>query len=845
MTNHAPPPSSSPRDPHSPARRGKLRLFPLPALLVLGLFSCRELASGGLSGPAPASDDPGVNHYAGNPDVGRVGFSYDGADQSWSDPGALGDADASPAAPGSGSVPLSALPWASADNGWGPPERDQSNGELLSGDGAALTLNGKVFPSGLGVHAPSRLVYAPGGSCGRFRALVGLDDEVRSLGTVSFQVWADGVRLWDSGRMTGLSPAASVDLNVAGRKEVQLVVTDGGDGNLYDHADWAGATLDGCGGQNAAVTPASIPSNPAPPGTTPGGPGVKVSAPGKAAAQPASASVRVPDTNYPVPGDALVVSPSGSDGAAGSVAAPLRTLSRALALARERPGVTIVMRGGNYRESPGTFSSRVTIQPYPHEQVWMKGSTVVSGWRPDGKTWVRDNWSSSLCQTCFPRLSVNASAPLAGSPDMVFVDGQQLRQVGTRRAVRADSFYLDPGAKQLVIGTNPGNRVLEAAVSPQALVPIANASGSVIRGIGFAQYGSYASPGSNMAMVSLNTPGIILENDVFLNSASRGLAINESSGTSVRRTLFLNNGLLGLSVWRSNGLRLEDSVFLNNNRENFVRGSDTAEASGAKIVSSRDVTVRGSIFRNNRGSGLWFDIACQHLLVRNNTLQDNASNGVSLELCNDAVVFSNLIVNNGGAGLSVSNTNAVQIYNNTFVNNGTNLSVTDDNRVSSDFSQIRQGMSWVTGDVHFVNNISAGVRDPSQAQVMVRDFNSVPLKSADEMLSESNFNAYLRVNPSERYLVEWWKNASGRERYFQDLNEYRSSTGREGRSLFFEGAKYRGAEGNPFFVDPAGDYRLKAGSPALNAGTSLPAALGTRLELDGSRMSLGALSWPR
>ena len=54
-------------------------------------------------------------------------------------------------------VYLSNLTWTSAINGWGPAEKDESNGESLSGDGTTITLNGQTYTKGLGVHAYPRL----------------------------------------------------------------------------------------------------------------------------------------------------------------------------------------------------------------------------------------------------------------------------------------------------------------------------------------------------------------------------------------------------------------------------------------------------------------------------------------------------------------------------------------------------------------------------------------------------------------------------------------------------------------------------------------------------------------
>jgi hypothetical protein len=58
-----------------------------------------------------------------------------------------------------------------------------------------------------------------------------------------FQVWADGTKIFDSGTMTGSTATKNVNVNVAGKKELKLIVTDGGNGNTWDHADWANARV--------------------------------------------------------------------------------------------------------------------------------------------------------------------------------------------------------------------------------------------------------------------------------------------------------------------------------------------------------------------------------------------------------------------------------------------------------------------------------------------------------------------------------------------------------------------------------------------------------------------------
>ena len=138
---------------------------------------------------------------------------------------------------------LSDLAWESATNGWGDVELDMSNGEELSGDGNLLTLNGFTYRKGLGVHSDSEVVYALNGNYTTFTADIGVDDEVGSNGSVVFQVWADGIQLFDSGVMTGDSATQSVEVDVADRQNLELRVTNAGDGFALDHANWADARL--------------------------------------------------------------------------------------------------------------------------------------------------------------------------------------------------------------------------------------------------------------------------------------------------------------------------------------------------------------------------------------------------------------------------------------------------------------------------------------------------------------------------------------------------------------------------------------------------------------------------
>jgi chitodextrinase/glucose/arabinose dehydrogenase len=170
---------------------------------------------------------------------------------------------------GGGCVPtttyVSDLPWTSMVNGWGDVERDRSNGEMGNADGRTLTIRGQTYSKGLGVHALSRVVYALNGNWNRFRATVGVDDEVspQSRASIIFEVRAGENLLYRSDTLRRASAPVQVDIDVTNQPQLVLIVTDAGDGADSDHGDWADARLERtCGSTPPPVADTQAPSVP-------------------------------------------------------------------------------------------------------------------------------------------------------------------------------------------------------------------------------------------------------------------------------------------------------------------------------------------------------------------------------------------------------------------------------------------------------------------------------------------------------------------------------------------------------------------------------------------------------
>ncbi|MFE5207107.1 sulfatase-like hydrolase/transferase [Streptomyces sp. NPDC056600] len=153
---------------------------------------------------------------------------------------------ATPPPPPTADAYLSDLPWLSAANGWGPVERDTSNGKKAAGDGTPISFGGVTYAKGLGVHAPSEIVYHLGGNASRFTSVVGIDDfsaRQSAAGGTSAEVWGDGVRLYDSGLLTAAGGPRPVDVDVTGVRLLRLVVRNANSSTSYDHTSWAAAHL--------------------------------------------------------------------------------------------------------------------------------------------------------------------------------------------------------------------------------------------------------------------------------------------------------------------------------------------------------------------------------------------------------------------------------------------------------------------------------------------------------------------------------------------------------------------------------------------------------------------------
>ncbi|MGY1741291.1 MULTISPECIES: right-handed parallel beta-helix repeat-containing protein [unclassified Blastococcus] len=547
------------------------------------------------------------------------------------------------------------------------------------------------------------------------------------------------------------------------------------------------------------------------------------------AARPAAAAGAAPPGSRedPVPGDALHVAPSGDDAAAGGPGDPFRTVARAVEAAPD--GATIVLEAGTYHERVTLPEDRaLTLQPAPGAEVWFDGTREVTGWVADGAAWRLDGWtvefdSSPTYEQGAPDGTekgftfVDPAFPLAAHPDMVFVDGVPQRQVASRAEVGPGTFAVDDARDRLWLGTDPTGRAVRASDLDVALTVLG--AGSTVRGLGFR---GYATSVPQKGTVRVTARGATLEDVVVRDNATQGVFVGgrgQGEDVVVRDVTVEGNGLIGLESSYADGLLVDGLRAVGNNTERF---NAAPVSGGAKLGRARGLTVRDSLFADNRGTGLWFDESVYGATVTGNDVLGNTANGIAYEISSAAVLADNLVAGNGRTGVKINNAAGVEVWNNTVVGNGERpLWVVQDERLAEDLDlpghDPRQDLpdpsvTWVLGPVTVGDNVIGG--GPGAACLVCGQDGALRRTAAEIGLTLTG-NAYLVAGPGDPAAVVTWPEGAAAPVPYPRLAEFRAATGQEASGAEFPPSALAGTAPAPVLV--AAQERVAVGLPAAVA----------------------------
>ncbi len=520
------------------------------------------------------------------------------------------------------------------------------------------------------------------------------------------------------------------------------------------------------------------------------------------------------DTNFPIPTGALYVANGGSDTNPGTLAAPFATIHKAIAAAPA--GGTIVVRGGTYRESLGSIGKPLTIQAYPHEQPWVKGSVVVSSFTPVANGWSTP-FTTPMCDNCYPAQALASDHPAAGLPEQVFVDGAPLQQVTSAGALTTGTFYVDRANGQIILNDDPTGHTVEVTVLASAFSIGTKGSGSIIRGLGFEHWATVYQNGTNVAAM-ISGSNVTIDNDTFAWSSSRGLGIYGSNDV-VTNSHFVDNGMNGVTGNKIGGLDFENNEVAFSNYEHWdITPSPFAQIGGVKLTGAANTVMRGNDFHDNYSNGLWFDCQSHGQTIIDNTVENNAGHGIAVEISANSIIAGNVIAENGRDGLKISGSNNVEVWNNTSVDNGwAQIGVYEDPR--HDPTNIA---TEDTTNVRIANNIFEAGPNSTKYVLYNLDISHPKHLTFTQMVSADDHNDWGRaVTTSPKYEFST-QAALDKTGHYLTLAAMVAGSGREQASTSTDGLSLQS-----IFTDPDhGDYSVQPTVLAqLSAPATLPAAV--------------------
>jgi len=508
-----------------------------------------------------------------------------------------------------------------------------------------------------------------------------------------------------------------------------------------------------------------------------------------------------------------------------------RTISEAAA--RVAAGDTVVIHGGTYREhvvveASGTAEQPIRFVAAPGERAVVTGADLLTEWETvDAQQHIyRAPWPHDFLWRSSRTHLGDDFHVLIGRAEQVIVNGYLLHQVLRREQLSRGSFYVDLEAKQLYLwgaaAEAMGPRVrVEASVRPT----IWESRGEHIhlRGLRFRYAANHAQRGA--ARFAGNSG--VVEDCVFERTNGNGASFN-GEDIVARRCTFQDNGQLGFGGGGPHRLLVTGCLVRNNNTKGFNRDW---EGGGNKIALARGVVFEKSMFIENRGSGVWFDIGNEDCVVRNCLIADNEECGIFYEISYRLHAHDNVIVGNGFgeaanawgilSAISFSSSPGCVIERNLLVGNNEGLSFReqerttwhigdpdrDENRIWNHDEEVRhnaiaynraaQTRGWF--DVEDERYWPAALQEHTPSA-------GAPAQSLEELKFSFHDNCYYAA-PGQR-LFTWGPSRTRHQRY-ADLDAVREALDLEQGSV----------EVKPDFADQTiRDFRVPADSSLFRMG---------------------------
>ncbi len=498
------------------------------------------------------------------------------------------------------------------------------------------------------------------------------------------------------------------------------------------------------------------------------------------------------------------VSVRGSDMNLGSARSPYRTISAAAKVAQ--PGEAIIVHEGTYREriNPprgGTSDARrITYRAAEGEQVVIKGSEVVSGWKETQE----GVWKATLPNTFFGDYNpykdlikgdwFNAQRR-AHHTGEVYLDGEALFEEVSLDGIakRKMSWYCESDDAHTYIwahfgDSDPNGRLVEINARPACFYPDTPGRNFItVRGFTMRHAATqWAAPtAEQIALVGTHwSKGWIIEDNVISDSKCVGITLGKdrasghnkaqsAGGYNIVVKRALENGWskekIGSHIVRNNTIyecgaagicgsmggafsQITGNHIYNIHINKPFRG---AEMAGIKLHAPIDTLIR-----NNRihdcVRGMWMDWMAQGTRLSANLCYNNVSADLFLEVNHGPYVVDNnvLLSTTGLRDMSQGGVFAHNLLSGNFVCQVSRRRTPYHKEHSTEIA----GLSNITGgDDRFLNNIifdGLGLHRYSKSKPPMQVDGNVYFNGATPYKGEANFVNLPKFNPSIEIVEE-------------------------------------------------------------------------------------------
>jgi parallel beta-helix repeat protein len=542
------------------------------------------------------------------------------------------------------------------------------------------------------------------------------------------------------------------------------------------------------------------------------------------------------------------------DGKADQTGASLaQPTSLEAAFERVRTGDAIVMRGGTYRTGNLLLNQGITIQPYADEQPVLKGTFVATEWRNLGNGLWKTSWTRLFRANPDPwwsRDRFGKETPLhIFNNDMVFVDGRILKAVGREGEVDENSYYIDYDTKQVYIGRDPSNHLVEITAFDIAIKRIVGEchgktpdhKGPVIRGITFTQYayraleveGKEPEGISPEAEHGKDVIGTTLEH-CTITFCSRVAAYFRGDRLTLRHCKVSDTSTEGIYIIGSSDVLLEKNIFSRNNIERITGYYPAA----VKIFNqSYRVTCEDNLVIDlPYSNGIWYDVGNVDGRFLNNwvegvgdvqrTFEDRrpypSTSGFFFEISKGAICAGNVFVN-CDQGIFVLNSSNVQLYQNTLINS--TVSIARNARTAANDRMFgwhsSTGPDFDKRDGHvFMNNLLTGDEKYRRPLLFVWQPDSICQQLPTPLLKQIDHNVYVRsIDKATAPLILWSPAPAGQcQARLESPNDLRTLY-----PQFSASSRYYANYSGPLFKSvELRNYQLLPTFPGARLGVELP-----------------------